>query len=158
METSMLQSMAGGASAEPFKTHHNALDIDLYLRIAKELDLKKLLIGGFPKVFEIGRDFRNEGIDVRHNPEFTSVEIYQAFADYSDMMDITEGIVVNAAKSVLGTPVIAILSSRLTLGEDFKLTEISGILLIGSGLALLSFFGWLASRRANLLLQTEKTG
>ena len=106
VETPVLSTIAGGAAARPFITHHNALGIDLYLRIATELSLKRLIVGGMDRVYEIGRIFRNEGMDVRHNPEFTSIEFYQAFADYSDMMDITEGIVVNAAKSVLGTPVI----------------------------------------------------
>lgn len=106
VETPVLSTIAGGAAARPFITHHNALDIDLYLRIATELNLKRLIIGGLDRVYEMGRVFRNEGMDVRHNPEFTSIEFYQAFADYTDMMDITEGIVVNAAKTVLGTPVI----------------------------------------------------
>ena len=90
----MLQTIQGGATARPFVTHHNALDIDLYLRIALELHLKRLIVGGMERVFEIGRVFRNEGIDTRHNPEFTMLEAYQAFADYHDMMDLTEGIVV----------------------------------------------------------------
>ena len=106
VETPVLSTIAGGAAARPFITHHNALDIDLYLRIATELNLKRLIIGGLDRVYEMGRVFRNEGMDVRHNPEFTSIEFYQAFADYTDMMDITEGIVVNAAKTVLGTSVI----------------------------------------------------
>ncbi|WP_303104271.1 lysine--tRNA ligase [uncultured Mitsuokella sp.] len=106
VETPVLSTIAGGAAARPFVTHHNALDIDLYLRIATELNLKRLVIGGFDRVYEMGRVFRNEGMDVRHNPEFTTIEFYQAYADYTDMMDITEGIVVNAAKSVLSTPVI----------------------------------------------------
>ena len=106
VETPVLSTIAGGAAARPFITHHNALGIDLYLRIATELSLKRLIVGGMDRVYEIGRIFRNEGMDVRHNPEFTSIEFYQAFADYSDMVDITEGIVVNAARTVLGTPVI----------------------------------------------------
>ena len=102
VETPVLSTIAGGAAARPFVTHHNALDIDLYLRIATELSLKRLVVGGLDRVYEMGRVFRNEGMDVRHNPEFTSIEIYQAFADYTDLMDITEGIVCNAAKEVLG--------------------------------------------------------
>ena len=98
----MLQTIQGGASARPFVTHHNALDIDLYLRIALELHLKRLIVGGMERVFEIGRVFRNEGIDTRHNPEFTMLEAYQAFADYHDMMDLTEGLVVAAARAALG--------------------------------------------------------
>ena len=103
VETPVLSTIAGGAAARPFITHHNALDIDLYLRIATELSLKRLVVGGLDRVYEMGRVFRNEGMDVRHNPEFTSIEIYQAFADYTDLMDITEGIVCNAAQTVLGT-------------------------------------------------------
>lgn len=106
VETPVLSTIAGGAAARPFITHHNALDIDLYLRIATELNLKRLIVGGLDRVYEIGRIFRNEGMDVRHNPEFTSIEFYQAFADYTDMMNLAEGIVVNAAKTALGTSVI----------------------------------------------------
>ncbi len=103
VETPVLSTIAGGAAARPFITHHNALDIDLYLRIATELNLKRLVVGGFERVYEMGRVFRNEGMDVRHNPEFTSIEIYQAYADYNDIMDMTEGIVRNAAQAVCGT-------------------------------------------------------
>jgi lysyl-tRNA synthetase len=101
VEGPVLQSIQGGATARPFITHHNALDIDLYLRIALELHLKRLMVGGLDRVFEIGRVFRNEGIDTTHNPEFTMLEAYQAFGDYHDMMDLTEGIVVEAARGVL---------------------------------------------------------
>ena len=103
VETPVLSTIAGGAAARPFITHHNALDMDMYLRIATELSLKRLVVGGMERVYELGRVFRNEGIDVRHNPEFTSIEIYQAYADYRDLMDITEGIVRESAKTVLGT-------------------------------------------------------
>jgi lysyl-tRNA synthetase, class II len=103
IETPVLQTEAGGADARPFITHHNTLQMDLYLRIATELHLKRLIVGGFEKVFELGRIFRNEGISTRHNPEFTSIEIYQAYADYSDMMVLTENIVTTAAREVLGT-------------------------------------------------------
>ena len=103
VETPVLSTLAGGAAAKPFITHHNALDIDLYLRIATELSLKRLIVGGLDRVYEMGRIFRNEGMDVRHNPEFTSIEIYQAFADHRDLMAITEGIVRQAAEDVLGT-------------------------------------------------------
>ena len=103
VETPVLSTIAGGAAARPFITHHNALDMDMYLRIATELSLKRLVVGGMERVYELGRVFRNEGIDVRHNPEFTSIEIYQAYADYRDLMDITEGIVRESAKTVLGS-------------------------------------------------------
>ena len=97
---------AGGVAAKPFVTHHNALDIDMYLRIALELHLKRLIVGGMERVFEIGRVFRNEGIDTRHNPEFTMLEAYQAFADYHDMMDLVEGMVTDAARAALGDDLV----------------------------------------------------
>lgn len=103
VETPVMSSLAGGAAARPFITHHNALDMQLYLRIAPELFLKRLIVGGFEKVFEIGRVFRNEGISTRHNPEFTMVEIYQAYADYHDMMTLTENMIAHIADEVLGT-------------------------------------------------------
>jgi lysyl-tRNA synthetase, class II len=103
VETPIMHTIAGGAIAKPFITHHNALDMQLYLRIATELHLKRLIVGGLERVYEIGRIFRNEGISTRHNPEFTSVELYQAYADYQDMMDITEGCIAFIAKEVLGT-------------------------------------------------------
>jgi lysyl-tRNA synthetase class 2 len=102
VETPMMQPVAGGAAARPFITHHNALDMELYLRIAPELYLKRLLIGGFEKVFEINRNFRNEGISTKHNPEFTMLELYQAYGDCQDMMDITEGVISTVARQVLG--------------------------------------------------------
>jgi lysyl-tRNA synthetase class 2 len=103
VETPLLHAIPGGATARPFITHHNALDIDLYLRIAIELHLKRLVVGGLEKVFEIGRVFRNEGIDPRHNPEFTMLELYQAYADYEDMMRLTEELVSGIADEVVGT-------------------------------------------------------
>lgn len=103
VETPILSTIAGGASARPFTTHHNTLDLDMYLRIANELYLKRLIIGGFDKVYEMGRMFRNEGMSPRHNPEYTMIELYQAYGDVDDMMDITENMVANIAKNVLGT-------------------------------------------------------
>lgn len=103
IETPVLQSEAGGAEARPFITYHNTLEMDLYLRIATELHLKRLIVGGFEKVFELGRIFRNEGVSTRHNPEFTTIEIYQAYADYDDMMALTEALITYAAQEVLGT-------------------------------------------------------
>ena len=103
IETPVLIGEAGGAEARPFTTHHHTLEMDLYLRIATELHLKRLIVGGFEKVFELGRVFRNEGISTRHNPEFTTIEVYQAYADYDDMMALTEAIVTTAAQEVLGT-------------------------------------------------------
>ena len=103
VETPIMHSIAGGAAARPFITYHNALDMQLYMRIAPELYLKRLIVGGMERVYELGRVFRNEGIDIKHNPEFTIVEIYQAFADYKDMMELTETIVSQTAQKVLGT-------------------------------------------------------
>jgi lysyl-tRNA synthetase class 2 len=103
IETPVLMSEAGGADARPFITYHNTLEMELYLRIATELHLKRLIVGGFEKVFELGRIFRNEGISTRHNPEFTTIEVYQAYADYHDMMNLTEAIITTVAQAVLGT-------------------------------------------------------
>ncbi|HEX8833884.1 MAG TPA: lysine--tRNA ligase [Abditibacteriaceae bacterium] len=103
VETPMMQPIAGGAAARPFITHHNALDIDLYLRIAPELYLKRLVVGGLERVYEINRNFRNEGIDTRHNPEFTMMELYQAYADYDEMMSLTENMIAHIAQAVNGT-------------------------------------------------------
>ncbi|WP_373897401.1 lysine--tRNA ligase [Haloimpatiens sp. FM7315] len=102
-ETPILSPIAGGAAARPFITHHNALDIDMYLRIATELYLKRLIVAGFEKVYDMGKNFRNEGIDIRHNPEFTMIELYEAFADYNDMMEITENLIAYVCEKVLGT-------------------------------------------------------
>ncbi len=106
VETPMMHPIPGGAAARPFITHHNTLDMDLYLRIAPELYLKRLLVGGLERVYEINRNFRNEGISTKHNPEFTMLELYQAYADYNDMMDLTEELIATAAKEVLGTPMV----------------------------------------------------
>ena len=106
VETPMLHPIPGGATARPFVTHHNALDMELYLRIAPELYLKRLLVGGFERVYEINRSFRNEGISVRHNPEFTMLEAYQAFTDLRGMMELTEGLIRSVAQEVLGTTTI----------------------------------------------------
>ena len=103
VETPVLNTIAGGATARPFITHHNTLDIDMYMRIATELPLKRLIVGGIDRVYEIGRIFRNEGMDPKHNPEFTTVELYQAYADFHDMMDIAEGVYTTFAQEVLGT-------------------------------------------------------
>jgi lysyl-tRNA synthetase class 2 len=107
VETPMLQVIPGGATARPFVTHHNALDIDMYLRIAPELYLKRLVVGGFERVFEINRNFRNEGLSTRHNPEFTMVEFYQAYADYHDLMNLTEDMLRQVTQEVLGTTIVA---------------------------------------------------
>ncbi len=120
VETPVLHNEAGGAAARPFITYHNALDMDLYLRIALELHLKRLIVGGMEKVYEIGRVFRNEGIDTTHNPEFTMLEAYTAYTDYQDVMDLTEGIIRNAAEKVLGTTDITYDGQAVDLGSPFK--------------------------------------
>lgn len=120
VETPILNTIAGGAAARPFVSYHNALDMQVYMRIAPELYLKRLIVGGMDRVYELGRVFRNEGIDNRHNPEFTSVEIYQAFADYRDMMDLTEEVVVKTAEKVLGTTKITYEGTEIELASPWK--------------------------------------
>lgn len=128
VETPILNSIPSGASARPFITHHNTLDIDMYLRIAPELYLKRLIVGGFDKVYEIGRLFRNEGMDVKHNPEFTTIELYQAYADYNDMMDITEEMYKYCAKEVLGTTTVNFQGTTLELGGKWpRLTMVEAV-------------------------------
>jgi len=120
VETPILNTIAGGAAARPFISYHNALDMQVYMRIAPELYLKRLIVGGMDRVYEMGRVFRNEGIDNRHNPEFTSVEIYQAYADYRDMMDLTEEVVVKTAEKVLGTTTINYEGTTIELASPWK--------------------------------------
>lgn len=120
VETPVLHTIAGGAAARPFITHHNALDIDMYMRIALELHLKRLIVGGFEKVYEIGRVFRNEGMDVRHNPEFTLLELYEAYTDFNGMMEITENLFRHVAQKVLGTGKIQFGGVDLDLDQPFE--------------------------------------
>ena len=120
VETPILNTIAGGAAARPFITHHNSLDIDMYLRIANELYLKRLIVGGFEKVYEMGRMFRNEGMDIKHNPEFTNIELYAAYQDYHDMMDITEEIISKVAQRVLGTTKITYQGTEIDLTPSWK--------------------------------------
>ncbi|MBO5008987.1 MAG: lysine--tRNA ligase [Clostridia bacterium] len=127
VDTPMLNTIAGGASARPFITHHNALDIDMYLRIATELHLKRLIVGGMEKVYEMGRQFRNEGMDIKHNPEFTSIEIYEAFADFNDMMDLTENLIRFAAKEACGTEQIVYQGTEIDLSHFERMTMIESI-------------------------------
>lgn len=123
VETPMMQVIPGGATARPFVTHHNALDIDMYLRIAPELYLKRLVVGGFERVFEINRNFRNEGLSPRHNPEFTMMELYMAYADYRDLIDLTEELFRTLAQEVLGTTVVKYGEQEFDFGQPFtKLT------------------------------------
>ncbi len=120
VETPVLNTIAGGASARPFITHHNTLDLDMYMRIATELPLKRLIVGGMDRVYEIGRIFRNEGMDPKHNPEFTSVELYEAYADFHDMMDIAEGIISGAAKEILGTYEVEWMGEKIDLTPGWR--------------------------------------
>ena len=120
VETPVLNTIVGGAAARPFVTHHNTLNIPMYMRIATELPLKRLIVGGMNRVYEIGRIFRNEGMDPKHNPEFTTVELYQAYADFHDMMDIAEGIISGAAKEILGSYEIEWLGEKIDLTPGWK--------------------------------------
>ena len=120
VETPVLNTIAGGAAARPFITHHNTLDLDMYMRIATELPLKRLIVGGMDRVYEIGRIFRNEGMDPKHNPEFTTVELYEAYADFHDMMDIAEGIISGAAKEILGTYEVEWLGEKIDLTPGWR--------------------------------------
>ncbi|WP_201262088.1 lysine--tRNA ligase [Lysinibacillus parviboronicapiens] len=120
VETPMLHTIAGGAAARPFITHHNALDMELYMRIAIELHLKRLIVGGLEKVYEIGRVFRNEGISTRHNPEFTMIELYEAYADYKDIMSLTENLIAHVAQEVLGTTTVQYGEDQINLAAGWK--------------------------------------
>ncbi len=120
VETPVLNTIAGGAAARPFITHHNTLDMDLYLRIAPELYLKRLIVGGMDKVYELGRLFRNEGMDTKHNPEFTSIELYEAYADYNKMMDLAENLIRSAAQAACGEVEIEYQGTKINLGNAFE--------------------------------------
>ena len=128
VETPMMQPLAGGAMARPFITHHNALDIDLYLRIAPELYLKRLIVGGLDRVYEINRNFRNEGISTQHNPEFTMLEFYQAYADYHDMIALTERLLRRAAEAVLGGVEFDYVEHRISFAKFEQLTMKDAVL------------------------------
>ncbi|MEH2037414.1 lysine--tRNA ligase [Nostoc sp.] len=139
IETPVLQSETGGADARPFITYHNTLEMELYLRIATELHLKRLIVGGFEKVFELGRVFRNEGISTRHNPEFTTIEIYQAYADYNDMMALTEGIITTVAQEVLGTLEITYQGEPINLTPPWRRVTMHDLVKEFTGLDFNSF-------------------
>lgn len=128
VETPMLNTIPGGAAARPFITHHNSLNLDMYLRIATELYLKRLIVGGMERVYEIGRNFRNEGMDVRHNPEFTCIELYQAYTDYHGMMDIAEALIRNAAQEACSTLHISFCGTDIDLETPFaRMTMVEAV-------------------------------
>jgi lysyl-tRNA synthetase class 2 len=120
VETPMMHYIPGGATARPFVTHHNALDLDLYLRVAPELYLKRLVVGGLERVYEINRNFRNEGVSTRHNPEFTMLELYEAYATYTEIMDLTENVIRDVASEVLGTTALTWEGASIDLGPSFR--------------------------------------
>ena len=139
IETPVLQTEAGGADARPFETHHNALDLPLTLRIATELHLKRLVVGGFERVYELGRIFRNEGVSTRHNPEFTSVEIYQAYADYTDMMALTEQLLAHVCQQVCGGTLISYQGTDIDLAPPWRRATMHELVQAATGLDFTSF-------------------
>ncbi|THF67069.1 lysine--tRNA ligase [Pseudothauera nasutitermitis] len=149
VETPMMHPIPGGAAAKPFVTHHNALDMDLYLRIAPELYLKRLVVGGFEKVFEVNRNFRNEGLSPRHNPEFTMMEFYEAYANYQMLMDFTEGLIRHSAREALGTETFVYQGRELDLSKPFhRLTIVDAIRKYHPGFTLeqLADAAWVAQK------------
>jgi lysyl-tRNA synthetase, class II len=156
VETPMLQTIPGGAAAKPFITHHNALDLDLYLRISPELFLKRLLVGGLSdKLFEINRNFRNEGLSPRHNPEFTLLELYQAYVDYEAMMEITEHLVVESARAVLGTTRITYARRNIELAAPWRRVGMAELVLEHTGIDFLDIGNDVAAREAARRLGIE---
>ena len=141
VETPCLNTIAGGATARPFITHHNALDIDMYMRIATELHLKRLIVGGLERVYEVGRIFRNEGMDTRHNPEFTTIELYQAYTDYAGMMDITEDMIVHVCEKVLGTTKVTYQGTEIDFAKGWKRMSMADAVKEYSGLDFMSMNG-----------------
>ena len=153
IETPVLQSVPGGADARPFETHHNALDLPLTLRIATELHLKRLVVGGFERVYELGRIFRNEGISTRHNPEFTSIEVYQAYADYNDMMDLTEQLIAHVCQQVCGSTVISYQGTEIDLTPPWRRVTMHELVQEATGLDFSGF-----SSRAEAAAAMEAKG
>jgi lysyl-tRNA synthetase class 2 len=160
VETPMMHPIPGGASAKPFTTHHNALDMELFLRIAPELYLKRLVVGGFEKVFEVNRNFRNEGLSPRHNPEFTMMEFYEAYADYQTLMDFTEGLIRQAAREALGTETFEYQGRTLDLSKPFRrMTTVEAIHYHhpGYSITMLNDAGWLKQKLADLKVEVLPT-
>jgi lysyl-tRNA synthetase class 2 len=141
VETPCLNTIPGGAAARPFITHHNALDIDMYMRIATELHLKRLIVGGLERVYEIGRIFRNEGMDTKHNPEFTTIELYQAYTDYEGMMDITEDMVIHCCEKVLGTTTVNYEGTELDFSKGWRRMTMAEAVKEYSGLDFMAMDG-----------------
>ena len=160
VETPMMHPIPGGASAKPFTTHHNALDMQLFLRIAPELYLKRLVVGGFEKVFEINRNFRNEGLSPRHNPEFTMMEFYEAYADYKSLMNFTEGLLRQAAREALGTETFNYQGRTLDLSKPFRrMTMVEAIHYHHPGYSLTSLndASWLKQKLADMKVDVPAT-
>ena len=141
VETPVLSTIAGGATARPFVTHHNTLDLDMYLRIATELHLKRLIVGGLERVYEIGRIFRNEGMDVKHNPEFTTIELYEAYTDYHGMMDLTERLVHESAMAACGSDKVTYQGEEIDFAAPFERITMNDAILKYTGIDFLSFKG-----------------
>ena len=158
IETPVLQGEAGGAEARPFITYHNTLEMDLYLRIATELHLKRLIVGGFEKVFEMGRIFRNEGISTRHNPEFTSIEVYQAYADYDDMMALTENIISTVAQEVVGTTKVNYQGTEIDLTPPWRRVTMHEIVEETTGVNFDQFDDFESAKSAAAKAGIEVTG
>jgi lysyl-tRNA synthetase class 2 len=157
----MMHAIPGGASAKPFKTHHNALDMELFLRIAPELYLKRLVVGGFEKVFEINRNFRNEGISTRHNPEFTMMEFYEAYSDYKLLMNFTEGLLRHAAREALGAETFEYQGRTLDFAKPFaRMTAVEAIHKHhpGYSLAQLNDKTWVAAKLKELHVEPKHGG
>ena len=158
VETPMMHPLPGGASAKPFTTHHNALDMELFLRIAPELYLKRLVVGGFERVFEINRNFRNEGLSPRHNPEFTMMEFYEAYANYQSLMNFTEGLIRHAAREALGTEAFDYQGRTLDLSKPFRrMTTVDAIHYHhpGYSVTMLNDAGWLKQKLADLKVEVK---
>ena len=160
VETPSMSLIAGGANARPFMTHHNALDMDFYFRIAVELYLKRLIVGGMDRVFEIGRVFRNEGIDTRHNPEFTIMELYQAYADYEDMMKITEDIIATICENVIGTYKVKFMEHEIDLKPPFQRLTMEEALMKYGGIDMKKLreldYAWEMAKKYDLDLERKE--
>jgi len=162
VETPILNLIPGGAAARPFVTHHNTLDLDMYLRIAPELYLKRLIVGGMEKVYEIGRLFRNEGMSTRHNPEFTNIELYEAYTDYHGMMNLTEDLVSKLAQQICGTSEIEYQGKKINMTAPWKRMTMADAVAKQTGVDYMAFYGddsaaVKASKAANVEVKDKST-